>query len=244
MIYIEDFGAKPTVNRFHGVQREIFIALEDSPEVHRYHSLHEFLFDLQLRENIILAARKLNESQVAFAPFVTSKFNPRIWKKIRYGYLLDPSVLPSDAIKDIFENGKEYAFECTTAIVIIYYKAVLNSISTSYFNMLFQRLLVWDWNYDKDLGIITKEGRDFIPGDVVYFYNPDYDHPVWSGENTVYLGNGLYFGHGIGIRTEEGMIQELNKLRKKNATRSAYLISQYSRLNTRYLSQFARQTLF
>lgn len=243
MIIINDYGPKPEISRFQGVKRDIFLALENSSMVHEYASLHEFLFDLQLRENLILAARKLHESGVTFAPFITSKFNPKIWTKTKYGYLLNPNVLPSDAIKDIFNNGKEYAFECSTAIVIIFYKAVLDSIATSHFNSLFQRLLVWDWNYDRDLGIITKAGRDFIPGDVVYFYNPDFDHPVWTGENTVYLGNNLFYGHGIGIETAEGMVKALNTLRKPNSTKSAYLISQHSRLDTRYLAQFARRVL-
>lgn len=243
MIVLSDYGIKPAVERFQGIKREIYFALENSQMPHMYGSLHELLFDIQLRENIIQTARKLYDSNVAFAPFQTSKFNPKIWKKIKYGYLLNPSVQPSDAINDIFLNSHEYAFECSTAIVIIYYKAVLDSISTSFFNTLFQRLLVWDWNYDRDLGIITTIGRDFIPGDVVYFYNPDFAHPVWTGENTVYLGSGLYFGHGIGIETAEGMIQSLNTLRIENASQSAYLISQHSRLNTKYLSQFARQPL-
>jgi len=243
MIVINNFETKPPYTNFQGIKREIYQALENSPETFQYSSLHEFIFELNLRENIIKAARKLHESEITFAPFNYSKFNPRFWTKIKYGYLLNENVMPSEAIKDVFSNGKEYAFECSTAIVLIFYKAVLDTIATSYFNSLFQRLLVWDWNYDHDLGIITKRGRDFIPGDVVYFYNPDFKHPVWTGENTVYLGGGLYFGHGIGIETEEGMIKALNTLRKPNSTKSAYLISQHSRLNTQYLSQFARPGL-
>lgn len=241
MIVMNSFETKPAATQLQGVKREIYTALENSPETFHYSSLHELIFDLNLRENIIRAARRLHETEVAFAPFTSSKFNPKFWTKIKYGYLLNDYVLPSDAIKDVFSNGKEYAFECTTAIVLIFYKAVLDTIATSYFNSLFQRLLVWDWNYDQDLGIITKRGMNFIPGDVVYFYNPDFSHPVWTGENAVYLGGGLYFGHGIGIETEEGMIKALNTLRKPGSTRSAYLISQHSRLNTRYLSQFTRQ---
>ncbi|MFO1445627.1 protein-glutamine gamma-glutamyltransferase [Bacillus sp. Bva_UNVM-123] len=242
MIVIRNNEKKPSLNEFQGKKQEIYLALENSPIIYPYSSLHEFIFDLFLRENIILTARKLNESGATFAPFSTSKFNPQIWTKTKYGYLLKTDILPSEAIKDVFTNGKEYAFECSTAIVLIFYKAVLETIATSYFNTLFQRLLVWDWNYDKDLGIITKRGRDFIPGDVVYFYNPDFGHPVWTGENTVYLGEGLFFGHGIGIETEEGMINALNTLRRPNATRPAYLISQHSRLDTQYLSQFTRKS--
>lgn len=240
MIMLRNYEIKPNPNRFQGMQREIFIALENSPSIHSFDSLFELQFDLKLREHIISSAKELHKSKASFSPFNTSNFNPQIWTKTKYGYLLHPSILPSDAIKDIFKNGEEYSFECSTAIVIIFYKAVLDTISLSYFNTLFQRLLVWDWNYDRDLSIVTTVGSNFIPGDVVYFYNPDFAHPVWMGENAVYLGNGLFFGHGVGIETEDGMIHALNTLRKKNTTSSAYLISQHSRLNTKYLSQFAK----
>jgi protein-glutamine gamma-glutamyltransferase len=234
----------PEINRFFGMQEDIYLALENSSSLYRYDNIHEFLFEVQLRENILNAAKMLQTSHVQFAPFTTSKFNPIIWKKTNYGYLLHPDVLPSEAIMDIFFNSSAYAFECSTAIVIIFYKAVLDSISINSFNTLFKGLLVWDWHHDRDLGIVTKNGRDFIPGDVVYFFNPEYDRPVWRGENAIYLGGNYYFGHGIGIETAEGMINALNYLRKKNATISAYLLSQHTRLNIKYLTQFSKTLLF
>lgn len=222
-------------------QAEIFHFLKNSKEVHRYVHSRELLFELILRKNMINSAIEMNESEVEFSIFHTSKFNSMYWLKTSRGYILKPNVLPSDAIKDIFLNGKEYGFECTTAIVVIFYYAVLQSIDERAFNWLFNHLLVWDWSYDEDLGIITRIGSDFIPGDVMYFYNPDYDNPVWIGENVVFLGEDKYFGHGIGIGTEEEMIKALNTLRKEGATRSAHLIHQHSRLNFKYLSQFSKQ---
>lgn len=222
-------------------QTEIFHFLKNSREVHSYLHSRELLFELLLRENMINSAVLLNENEVQFSVFETSKFNSVYWLKTSRGYMLKPNVLPSDAIKDIFHNGKEYGFECSTAIVLIFYYAVLQSIDEIAFNRLFNHLLVWDWSYDEDLGIITKVGSDFIPGDVMYFYNPDYDNPVWIGENVVFLGEDKYFGHGIGIGTAEETIKALNTLRKEGATRSAHLIHQHSRLNYKYLSQFSRQ---
>lgn len=222
-------------------QAEIFHFLKNSSEVHRYVHSRELLFELILRENMINSATLLNENEVEFSIFHTSKFNSMYWLKTSRGYILKPNVLPSDAIKDIFHNGKEYGFECTTAIVVIFYYAVLQSIEERAFNRLFNHLLVWDWSYDEDLGIITRVGSDFIPGDVMYFYNPDYDNPVWIGENVVFLGEDKYFGHGIGIGTAEETIKALNTLRKEGATRSAHLIHQHSRLNYKFLSQFSTQ---
>jgi protein-glutamine gamma-glutamyltransferase len=238
-IFVND-GQKPDILMFNGLQRDIYLALESNSSLYQYETVHQLLFEIVLRENIIKAAKMLHESQVEFAPFSHSKFNPVKWRKTKYGYLQSPNVLPSEAIRDVFQNSREYAFECTTAIVLLFYKAVLDSIAINHFNTLFQDLLVWDWKHDQDLGIISKRGRDFIPGDVVYFFNPEYDYPVWSGENAVYLGNDLYFGHGIGVKTAEGMVNALNTLRKKNATISAYLIPQHTRLNIKYLSQFSK----
>ncbi|MCK6204168.1 protein-glutamine gamma-glutamyltransferase [Bacillus infantis] len=222
-------------------QRAIWQALDRSPETFYYSNAGELLFELETREKILYYSRKLSESGAVFAAFQDSFFNPAYWIKTRAGYALRPDVRPSEAVNDVFSNGSKYAFECSTAIVLILYKAVLESISVRYFNQLFQNLLVWDWNYDRDLGIVTKIGSNFIPGDIVYFYNPDFRHPVWTGENAVYLGNDAYFGHGIGIKSEQEMVAALNTLRKPNATRSAFLISQHSRINFRYLFQFAKR---
>lgn len=209
-----------------------------------YPSFDELKFDITLRENTIEGAKRLDKSKAKFAVFQHSTFNPAFWTKQRNGYLLKSSVSPAKAILDIFENGHLYSFECSTAIVIIFYYAVLKSIRVETFNALYQNLLIWDWSYDEDLPIVTQVGTDFIPGDVLYFYNPDFRNPVWIGENAVYLGDNLYFGHGMGIKTKEGMIEALNSLRKEDATRSAYVLPQHSRLDYRYLFPFAKVRVF
>lgn len=224
-----------------GKQNEIYEYLDSSLTMFEYETASQLLFEIKLRENIVKASLKLKDSGVAFTSFTYSKFNPVYWTKFPQGYLLKPNVQPSIAINDIYSNGQEYGFECSTAMVIIFYKAVLDSIRIADFNYLFRGLLVWNWNYDSDLAIITLEGNEFIPGDVVYFINPDFDKPIWRGENAVYLGKGLYFGHGIGIGTAEEMVKALNTLRKEGAVTSAYMLQQHSRLNFKYLSQFSRR---
>jgi protein-glutamine gamma-glutamyltransferase len=222
-----------------GKQKEIYDYLDRSLSMFEYETTFQLLFEIRLRENTIEAAMKLKDSGVSFTSFTYSRFNPVFWTKVPSGYLLKSNVLPSDAINDIYVNGQEYGFECSTAMVIIFYKAVLDTIKLADFNYLFRGLLVWNWNYDPDLAIITLEGSEFIPGDVVYFMNPDFDKPIWRGENAVVLGNGLYYGHGIGIGTADEMIKALNTLRKTGASTSAYMLQQHSRLNFKYLSQFS-----
>ncbi|MBS8263186.1 protein-glutamine gamma-glutamyltransferase [Mesobacillus boroniphilus] len=241
IIRFPDVASGQTLQNLSGKQKEIYDQLDNSLTMFEYDTTFQLLFEIKLRENVIEAALRLKDSGAAFTSFKYSKFNPIYWTKVPSGYLLKPNVIPSEAITDIYENGQEYAFECSTAMVIIFYKAVLDSIRLSDFNYLFRGLLVWNWNYDPDLAIITLEGSEFIPGDVVYFMNPDFDKPIWRGENAVVLGNGLYYGHGIGIGTAEEMINALNTLRKKGSTTSAFMLQQHSRLNFKYLSQFSKR---
>lgn len=214
----------------------IFTEMNESDFPFHFAHMGELLFDIKVRENIIKGAYALHESGVRFSVFRDSYFNPKFWRRTSTGYLLRIDVKPSEAILDIFQNGDQYSFECSTAIVVIYYYAVLHSLSEQIFNKYFTHLHVWDWSYDNDLKIITRMGTHYIPGDVLYFYNPDHAQPVWIGENTVYLGEGKFFGHGIGIGTEKEIIEALNTLRKPNSNRSAYLLPQHSRLDTKYLA--------
>lgn len=218
--------------------KEIFAVMNRNREHYYYHSFKELAYDLFLRENIIRAADLLSKANAEFNVFSQSRFNPRYWTKTLRGYVLKPDVKPDEAITDIFRNGKEYAFECSTAMVIVLYYAVLLSIQRSHFNQLFKNMIVWNWSYDEDLKIVTKSGRDFVPGDIVYFHNPDFGNPVWIGENAVYMGNNFYYGHNIGVVTKERMIEALNELRKPDAKRSAYMLPQHSRLDFRYYMKF------
>ncbi|WP_071459237.1 protein-glutamine gamma-glutamyltransferase [Bacillus massilinigeriensis] len=240
MIIFEGAQKKVDPGGLGHVEKIIFYSLTSSRAIFRYISKGELLFDLMLRKNIIGSARAMLAGGAAFTSFENSSFNPAYWSRTSSGYLLRPDVLPSDAVRDVFVNGKLYGFECSTAMVLIFYKAVLESIRESDFNYLFGGLLVWNWQHDPDLAIITLLGTEFIPGDVVYFNNPEHRKPIWRGENAVVMENKLYYGHGVGIVTGEEMIAGLNSLRRKDAVISAYLLPQHSRLNIRYLYRFSK----
>nr|WP_318036157.1 protein-glutamine gamma-glutamyltransferase [Halobacillus amylolyticus] len=150
-------------------------------------------------------------------------------------------VKPSDAIQDIYKNSSQYAFECAGAMIIIYYHAVLNAIGEYSFNQLFPNIYIYSWHFDPDLGIQTIRTDDFLPGDIVYFNNPDFDPQLsqWRGENAVVLGDGTYFGHGLGIRTAEEMIQALNQRRIPGSNQSAYLENGAKRPAFKHLARFS-----
>lgn len=224
-----------------GGQREVVTAMARSRDVYAYPSAQVLRFELKLRERLVKSAVALAHSGLAFATFERTRCNEEFWIKTEYGgCLLRENVPPSVAIEDIFRRGRAYALECATAMVVIIYYAVLQSIRRSDFDRLFSGLLLYDWRYDQDLRLTTVRTRSFLPGDIVYFENPDFDPstPEWQGENAVVLGGGEYYGHGIGIGPAEMFIRHLNRQRRPGATRSAFLSDLVTRPGFAYLSQF------
>lgn len=219
--------------------QSILQAMSTSQEVFNYPNAELFTFSVHLRAAIIDAAVKLAESDVRFATFYGSKCNPEYWQLSHEGgFLLKPNVQPSHAIRDIFNNSRQYAFECATAMVIILLKGVNRTIGDEAFNRLYRHLYLWDWHEEPHLPLIIEPVEaGGIPGDIIYFKNPQVNPrtPWWQGENAVVLPNGRYYGHGVGIQTAEGIIATLNKFRRPGATRSAFIMDRATRINVAHL---------
>lgn len=210
-------------------ERSVLQRKQRSPVQYTYANPEALKFELTTRTKIVQAARDLQESGVSFADFKHSRCNEQLWRLTEQGgFQLRSGVLPSDGIEDIYRNGRFYAFECATAIVIVMYKAILDSIDRNTFNAYFQNLLLYTWYYDNDLKFIQTHLPEAYPGDVLYFNNPDFnpETPGWRGENAILLGNGLFYGHGPGIRTAEAMIAILNSKRRPGGMVPAYLMSE------------------
>ena len=212
----------------------------------QYASINHLQFEGKLRFCIITAAKSLYQSGAQFAVFEKSRCNPNFWNRTQTGgFLLKSGVSPHQAIADIFINGQLYAFECATAIVIIMYRAISEAIGSTVFNQLFPTIMLHDWNFDQNLRLIQKEGIQYAqPGDVIYFVNPDVsmNTPEWQGENTIMLESNLYYGHGVGIKTKEEIIAELNRFRKPNSTVSAFQLNRVIHPDFYYYTQFLPQT--
>lgn len=194
---------------------------------YEYSSLAALMFELKMRRHTVEASYAMFQSGAQFAVFNQSRCNPNFWIRTRNGgFLLRRDVNPADAIRDIFINGHLYAFECSGAIIILYYRAALETIGDPTFNYYFQNLFLREWQKDYDLQLIASyDLSDVYPGDVCYFRNPDHHprHPEWQGENAVMLDRDLFFGHGVGIQNAAGIIANLNRARRPFARRSAYM---------------------
>jgi len=227
------------------VQRESIERMAESPTVFVYPHEGVLQFELTLRDLTVSAARALNQSGIGFETFRTTRCNQAFWQVTDSGGCrIRDQATPAQAILDIFQNGRLYGFECATAMLVVFYRAVLDAIGPQTFNRLFANLLLYDWQFDQDLGLTTVERTVHLPGDVVYFKNPDFDPatPEWQGENAVVLGGGQYYAHGIGIATANRIVPFLNRQRKPDGDRSAYLMEQATRPNYRYLYQFRRSS--
>ncbi|MDF2670254.1 MAG: protein-glutamine gamma-glutamyltransferase [Paenibacillus sp.] len=239
MILIAGVNTPIDSSSMSGIEQEALASKQRSQVVYNYNSLEQLLFELKLRAGTVQSALDLGRSGAVFAPLRHSRCNGMYWIRTDMGgFQLRRGVRPSDAIRDIFINGSMYAFECASAVIIIMYKAVLDLIGDDLFNRYFENLLLMTTHSDNDLGLTTIQTRtEKFVGDVVYIANPDYDRnkPEWSGENLIKVGENAYFGHGIGVKTAEGVIADLNKLRRRWARRSAYMLDQATFPNAAYL---------
>lgn len=205
-----------------------------------YQNEQLFDFEVSARKELVNASERLHNSFFSFKLFTNSICDEGYWDRTQEGgFLLKKDVNPHAAVRDILKNSRMYGTECATAIVIVFYLALVEVLPEELFDKLFSDIYLMDWKYlDKDLGVRTYIGvKNAIQGDCLYFKNPDVnpDTPEWQGENAIKLLNGYYYGHGIGIQTAETIIRSLNRNRIRNAQQSAYLMDQIVKIDFKYL---------
>ena len=221
---------------------ELLRRMADSAGTYGYGSLPELTFELTLRREIVNAARSLARSRFSFAVFHKSRCNEAYWERTANGgFDLREGAVPSAAVTDIYTNGRRYATECATAILIVYYGALLETFGAERFNALFPHIYLMNWSrldpLIREAGT-PKKAADMLPGDRGYFRNSDVDPetPEWQGENVIILPGDLYYGHGIGVTRAGGIIRGLNAHRREGATESAYLMDEVGRLDFKKLA--------
>jgi len=218
-----------------GIERQLLEQLSASTARYQYDSVEQLQFELRLRKEIVDTAWALYGSDLGFAVFYQSKCDPAYWVRLgNGGFQLRNGVKSSDAIKDIFINGRKYATECATAMLIVYYGALLNIFHEDTFNRLFPSIYLMNFHgidpLLREVGT-PKKAADILLGDRGYFKNPDVDPktPQWQGENVIVLPEELYYGHGLGVADAEKIIRALNMNRWPGADRSAYLMDAVAR---------------
>lgn len=217
------------------VEKQVLSLMAAAPGKISFGSMERLQFELSLRAQTVAAARELDRSAMDFATFRKSRCNPEFWDRTNEGgFRLKSGANAAAAILDIFRNGRKYATECATAMVIVYYRALVAVFGEEKFNRTFPRIELMNWHHLdrllREVGLMNKYPV-YFPGDRRYFANPDVDPatPEWQGENVIDLDGRLYYGHGIGIRNAEQIIKALNKNRIEDADDSAYLMDSAGR---------------
>ncbi|MVB11252.1 Protein-glutamine gamma-glutamyltransferase [Caprobacter fermentans] len=216
-------------------ERSILSQLASAEEKLDYDSSEQLVFELRLRAQTVAAAKELDKSGMDFAIFRKSRCNPDFWDRTAEGgFRLKSGAKPSEAISDIFDHGRKYATECATAMVIVYYRALLAVLGADRFNQVFPKIELMNWHHLdrllRDVGLMKKYPF-YLPGDRRYFANPDVDPltPEWQGENVIDLNGKLYYGHGVGIYDADTIIRSLNQNRIEDADETAYLMDSAGR---------------
>ena len=227
----------------HSIERETVRIMSASSSSYNYADIGQLDFELLLRREIVNSAKALNQSGLHFKVFRQSICNEKYWNRKRDGgFELKDDVSAAEAINDIYTNGSKYGTECATAMLIVYYKALLNVFSKERFDSMFKNIYLMNWSRIgwklKEVGSVHKVA-DFLPGDRLYFDNPEVSPltPYLQGENVIDLSGGKYYGHGVGIHSADAFIKMLNSNRKEGATKSAYLMDVAGRPNFKSLAK-------
>jgi protein-glutamine gamma-glutamyltransferase len=189
---------------------------------------------IKLAQEMVKAAEKVNELGIGFNGRVRAEFTESDNFEVRgaAGIQVKNGKKPSDGIDEIFAKPKKATFDCSSATMLIAHKAMKEVYGAAQYDTKIKRLEIDGFEVDPDLR--ARYGHDKVPirpGDRVLFYNPDAAQQAWERENTIYLGGGKYFAHGLvdpknrngaKIYTEAKLIELLNGLRRDNATQSAY----------------------
>ena len=230
------------------VEQKILESMSSANYIYRYTTQEELFFELGMRKHIIDASTDLYKSGIRFRTFRETICNENFWDRTEEGgFSLKEGIKPSDAIEDIFRRGRSYGTECATAIVIVYYKAVLDMFKPELFDQSFEGIYLMNWQHvNKHLGVVTyRDLEEYFPGDCRYFANPDVNPltPEWQGENAIDLGNGQYYGHGIGITSGDGIIRALNQNRISGSEVSAHLLNTATRPDFKKLYALSGSTV-
>jgi hypothetical protein len=203
---------------------------DGNPPDYNFDSYEQMGREVQVRYYAIQGMGEANNGSTNYG--VTGKLNTTYWEKVGpYHFQVKSGAVPSEAIESIFDTAENNVLECNSMMVAIQYRAILKALGTKKFNEKFpngsgilisphhqpkvlSKHPIWEKKLFKRVSISSS--ADLLPGDWVYFKNmDDYidKHPggLWSGEHTMYLGNGKFRGFGTLELTEQGMLDELMK---------------------------------
>jgi len=197
--------------------------------------------EIAFRARVVTAAKDLAASGASFSGSADGdRVNQKLWTmgfggRMQVRKFLEGGEIgkPSAALRDIFDNGHKYGFECATAMMVIYHKAILDHVGDEAFDAMFtepKNLAFFRWSIEDDDFLDVKKlvhkPTPLMPGSHYYYTNPDAspENSAFGGENVLYLGEGQFYAHGIVgssgtyLVTEQDIMDTLSALRRPGST--------------------------
>lgn len=185
------------------------------------------LDDVVVRSSIVASAKRLDSADNGFASNLFKQtFNDAHFDRFADNgvFDVDDEVAPSDAMLSLFGNEEGNRFDCATGSKrIIQHRAALELLGPAEFDRVFHDLMISPDRTSTAMHVdfVRTGGTHFgniapeefldelVPGDVVYFGKEDpTEREVatgWSGEWATYLGDHMFYGFPVGIKSYEGM---------------------------------------
>ena len=202
-----DLGLDTVANMAH-LEREIVLALLAAPRTLRFASAAEFLAAVAIRRNIVVAARA---TQLAFGTAEANRPESHWTYDEDRGF----TVLPGQSLVDALTlatqpeagDGRLYAFSCYRATEYVMLLGMARELERVNPPLLAALQRQWETRAIQsgafhDVFLVEYGSleaplppRYYVPGDRVWFRNPDAlssDASGYEGSWVIYLGNGLF----------------------------------------------------
>lgn len=188
-------------------EREILLALMLAPEPFHFPSYEELRSAVNIRRNIVDAARKTAlafDTEEAERPAAYWRYDEEAGFTLFPGRLLIPALLQATQPD---ESGALFSFSCYRATEYVILLAIAQELATC--NAALFEQLQWQWEtraimsgefhevFLREYGSmeVPLPPRYYVPGDRLWFRNPD-DHSSdvagYEGSWVFYLGDGLF----------------------------------------------------
>jgi hypothetical protein len=202
-----DLGLDTAANMVH-LEREIVLALLAAPRTLRFASAAEFLAAVAIRRNIVVAARA---TQLAFGTAEANRPETHWTYDEDHGFTVLPGQPLIDALTLATQpeagDGSMYAFSCYRATEYVMLLGMARELERVNPPLLAALQRQWETRAIQsgafhDVFLVEYGSleaalppRYYVPGDRVWFRNPDAlssDASGYEGSWVIYLGNGLF----------------------------------------------------
>lgn len=175
------------------VYSEILAKLISSPREFRINCVDDLKRHVRARE---LATEYALKTPVAFATGDDTTYNESFWTRVHGSvWKVNEGVAPLKALKDFYDTSScnKYAIPCKNAA---WYAVIMG-----------QLVVEGGGSLNGTYQTTTNDQKDWIPGDWGMVVNSKFSRAAagnggTAGENIVYLGKGVFFGHNPGERVK------------------------------------------